>query len=273
MPGQRVNVEATLTSRGSIEIDVAEVTLTAAAGGPDWQLPGSTFGRATLTANETARHSFAAEVSAGARLSRPYFDRASIAEPRYSLRDPSQIGRPAAAPSLSASARYTVAGVPVEITAPVQRREPHPPYGEELRELMVVPAVGVNVTPRVAVVSTARQRATAGRQVEVRVELLNNLESGGGGQLTLRLPAGWSSSPSAVPFTFTRAGERGSSSLQRLRPVTRSRDYRIEAVATIGGREYTQGYDVIEHRDLETRYLYHPASTTVRGIDVTIAPA
>ena len=46
----------------------------------------------------------------------------------------------------------------------------------------------------------------------------------------------------------------------------------IEAVATVDGRAYTQGYDVIEHRDLETRYLYHPASTSVRGVDVTIAP-
>ena len=43
-------------------------------------------------------------------------------------------------------------------------------------------------------------------------------------------------------------------------------------MATIGGRDYTQGYDVIEHRDLETRYLYHPAATAVHGIDVAIAP-
>ena len=55
-------------------------------------------------------------------------------------------------------------------------------------------------------------------------------------------------------------------------PSLESRDYTIDAVATIAGRDYTQGYDVIEHRDLETRYLYHPATTSVRGVDVTIAP-
>ena len=127
-------------------------------------MPASTFGRARLTANETARHSFAADVSADARLSRPYFERASIAEPRYTMRDSSQFGRPAAAPALTARARYTVAGVPVEIAAPVRRREPHLPYGEELRELMVVPAVAVNVTPRVAIVPLpARARRQAGR--------------------------------------------------------------------------------------------------------------
>src|SRR5581483_4759568 len=38
------------------------------------------------------------------------------------------------------------------------------------------------------------------------------------------------------------------------------------------GRTFTECYETIAHRDLETRYLYHPAATTVRGVDVKIAP-
>jgi hypothetical protein len=267
VPGQHVGIEATLTNRGSVGIDVAEMTLLAAAGGPDWQLSASTFGRARLTENETARHAFSADVLPGARLSRPYFDRASIAEPRYTIRDAAAFGRPAAAPSLSARARYMVADVPVEITAPVRRRELHLPYGGELRELMVVSAVAVNVTPRVAIVPLVASR----QQVDVRVELLNNLETGGSGQLVLRLPAGWTSAPASVAFAFTRAGERSTFRFTAAMPSLESRDYTIDAVATIAGRDYVQGYDVIEHRDLETRYLYHPATTSVRGVDVKIA--
>ena len=55
-------------------------------------------------------------------------------------------------------------------------------------------------------------------------------------------------------------------------PSIEARAYKIEAVATAGGREYREGYDVIRHRDLETRYLYRPASVGVKGTDVTIAP-
>jgi hypothetical protein len=55
-------------------------------------------------------------------------------------------------------------------------------------------------------------------------------------------------------------------------PAIENREYRIEAVATSGGRTFQEGYDVIEHRDLETRYLYHDASSRVRGVDVKIAP-
>ena len=43
----------------------------------------------------------------------------------------------------------------------------------------------------------------------------------------------------------------------------------IEAVATAGGKEYREGYELIDHRDLEVRYLYRPSTTEVRGVDVT----
>jgi hypothetical protein len=40
-------------------------------------------------------------------------------------------------------------------------------------------------------------------------------------------------------------------------------------VAIDGLGEYREGYDVIDHRDLEVQYLYRNATTTVRGINVT----
>jgi LmbE family N-acetylglucosaminyl deacetylase len=268
VPGQRVEVRVALTNRGAAEISVSEMTLQAAEGGPDWRLPAVTFGAARLGTNETARHVFAAEALPDARLSRPYFERTSIAEARYGVRDDAELFKPAATPTLRARAVYSVAGVPVTTVTTVRGREPHLPYGDELRELMVVPAVAVNVTPRVAIVPLASAR----KQVEVRVEVLNNLEAGGSGRLALRLPAGWTAAPVSVPFTFSRAGERNTYRFAVSAPSLENRDYTIEAVAAVAGREYTQGYDVIEHRDLETRYLYHPAATSVRGVDVRIAP-
>ena len=270
VPGQSLEVRAALTNRGAADVELTAMTLVASAGGPDWRLPGNGDLPIRLTTNQTARHVFPVAALPTARLSRPYFERDSIAEPRYAMRDASQFGRPAATPALRARARYVAAGVPVEIETAVRRREPHLPYGDELRELTIVPAIAVNVTPRVAVVPTGA--LPAARRVDVRVELLNNAEGGGSGQLTLRLPAGWTSTPATAPFTFARAGERGSYRFSVSVSSLENRDYRIEAIASSGGQQYAQGYDVIEHRDLETRYLYHPAVTTVRGVDVTIAP-
>jgi LmbE family N-acetylglucosaminyl deacetylase len=264
VPGQRFAVASSITSHGVPDIDLTGIDLAAGAG---WRIQPIDGPQVRIASGQTARQGFTVTVPADAPVTRPYFERTSIAEPRYSLHDPAQFSRPAAEPALRAIARYEVAGAAVEIRTPVRRREPHLPYGEELRELMVVPPVAVNVTPHVAIVPLTAAR----KQVDVRVELLNNVD-GGSGQLTLRLPPGWSSSPSTVPFSFARAGERGTFRFGVSIPSLDSRDYRIEAAATVGGTAYTQGYDVIEHRDLETRYLYHPSTTSVRGVDVAIAP-
>ena len=50
------------------------------------------------------------------------------------------------------------------------------------------------------------------------------------------------------------------------------RDYKIQAVAEYGGREFIEGYRVIAYRDLEPRHLYAPATMDVRGVDVKVAP-
>jgi LmbE family N-acetylglucosaminyl deacetylase len=265
VPGQQIEVRVTLTNRGTIDIDPMDLALATA---PEWRIAANGPLAGRLGFNQTARRSFAVTVPDAAPLTRPYFERTSIAESRYTVRDVSQIHRPAAEPAVTARARYAVAGVPVEIRSTVRRREPHLPYGDELRELMVVPAVAVNVSPRIAIVPLA----AASKQVDVRVELLNNMETGGTGRLALQLPAGWTSTPDAVGFSFARPGERSAHRFTISMPSLENRDYRIQAVATIAGRQFSQGYDVIEHRDLETRYLYHPAATDVRAIDVNIAP-
>ena len=115
VPGQPVDVSSAFTNRGTVPIDITEMTLLTAAGGPDWRLPSNDAGRIRLGANQTARHTFAAATLPTARLSRPYFERGSIADARYTVGDPSQLFKPAATPSLRARAIYEVAGVPVYI--------------------------------------------------------------------------------------------------------------------------------------------------------------
>ena len=266
VPGQQIEVRAALTNRGTVEIEQTQLSLVAAT---DWRIQTSAASASRLGFNQTAHQTFGVAVPDTASPTRPYFERASIAEPRYTVRDSSQAYRPTAEPALTARALYTVAGVPVEIRSIVRRREPHLPYGDEFRELTVVPAVAVNVSPRMAIVPLGK----AAKVVDVRVELVNNLEKGGAGRLALQLPAGWTSTPPTVDFSFSRAGERNAFRFSVSMPSLENREYKIQAVADLGGgRQYTEGYDVIDHRDLETRRLYHPAATQVRGIDVSIAP-
>ena len=48
VPGQTVDVRATFTNRGAVELDLTAMTLVAAAGGPDWRLPSNDDGAIRL---------------------------------------------------------------------------------------------------------------------------------------------------------------------------------------------------------------------------------
>jgi LmbE family N-acetylglucosaminyl deacetylase len=267
VPGQTFEVVTRVTNRGSVTIAPTAVTLVADTG---WDITKGDSPSAPLGTNASVTERFTVKLSANAPLStRPYFSRPSIQDARYVLADVTQFGRPTAPPPATVVVQYAAAGVAVEARQVVERREPKLPYGDALRELRVVPALAVRVSPMHAVVPTG----LPARPVPLTVELLNNHEGAIDGTLALTVPPAWKASPRNQPFTFQRAGERATYTFEVTAPALENREYRIEAVATANGRRYTEGYELIDQRDLELRYLYRPAAVQVRGLDVKLAPA
>ncbi|MFI5007771.1 MAG: PIG-L family deacetylase [Solirubrobacterales bacterium] len=262
-PGQTFEVRAQITNRGTRKIRPTEIALVT---GPGFSVEKGRASMADLSAGATASQRFTVTVADDAPLSsRPYFGRASIQQAFYTLSDPSQIHRPVSEPPLVAMARYEVEGVAVETRRVVVRREARLPYGYEERELRVVPALAVRLTPAAAIVP----RGLKGKRLDLTVELLNNRD-GIEGQLGLDLPAGWTAEPPSYAFRFAHSGERSVYRFGVSVPALETRDYTVTAVARAGGKEFREGYDAIEHRDLETRYLYRRAQSGVRGVDVQV---
>ena len=258
VPGQSFDVKLRFTNRGAVDVTVASVSVAGTTTSPS----------TTLQRDRTLTLLAKATVPADAAFTRPYFSRPSIVESRYAVSNNGSLHHPASAPAFVAAIRYTVGGVPVDINVPVTRREAQLPYGYVMRELAVVPALALAVSPRQAIVP----QAMANKSIRLQVELTNNAISGSKGELTLKLPAGWKSEPASIPFTFARPGEKSRHQFTVAIPAIENREYRIDAVATADGRTHQEGYDLIEHRDLETRYLYREAVSRVRGVDVKIAP-
>jgi hypothetical protein len=264
VPGQTFEVRAHLTNRSGAVIRPSSIALETVKGIGVEEGPAAL---SSLQTNATATQRFTVTLSEDAPLSsRPYFTRASIQQSRYELLDPSQSHRPAAAPAVTAVAKYDLHGVSVELRRAVTRREANLPYGFEMRELAVVPALSVALTPGTAVVpSSAPVKA-----LSVQAELLNNWEGYISGALALKLPVGWTSDPASHAFRFSRSGERGHYRFTVRPAALEHRGYELRAVARARGREFGEGYDVIAKRDLETRYLYRPAVTHVRSVDVKV---
>jgi len=267
VPGQAFEVKSTFVHRGGPVVELFEMGLQGARGLQAG--PGRPARLPKAGSNQPVSVVAPVQVALDAAPSnRPYFTRASIAESRYTLLDPTQFGRSAAAPTLEAWARYTVAGVPVETRAVVTRRQPNLPYGYDIHELAVVPALSLSVSPATAVIPVKAPR----KQVQLQVDLLHNVEGVTKGELSLTLPTGWTSSPAGHAFAFARGGERATFRFTVSVPALENKPYAIEAVASAGGRQHREGYEIIEQRDLEQRFLYRPARTSVRGVDVDVVP-
>ncbi len=266
VPGQRFTVETQLANRGPVPVEWTEV---AVAAPDDWEVDGGGQVARRLGSNDTATHRLSVAVPVDASDSRPYFSRASIGEARYTIREET-VRRPFQPPVAIARVGYRVDGVAIEVASPVRRWESHVPYGFERRELAVVPALSVTMTPRQAVVPIG-----VDRELRVRVELLSNDPAGLEGELTLALPDFWTSDPERHTYTFSAADQRRVFDFTIVPAAVTDREYVVEAVAkmaTRGGREYREGFEAIAHRDLETRMLYRPAVTSVRGMALAVAP-
>ncbi len=156
----------------------------------------------------------------------------------------------------------------MEVSDVVKRRESKAPYGDATREVRAVPRVALTVSPTAAVVPLA----AATKTVDLQVAIVHNAEAPTKGQIALTLPAGWTSTPAQHPFTFQRAGERATYQFKINAATIDAKPYEVVAIATAEGRQYREGYELIEPRDLEARYLYRPSTATVRGIDVQVVP-
>jgi LmbE family N-acetylglucosaminyl deacetylase len=272
VPGQVFGVQLRLANRGGSPIHFPPDGAFDVRAAPGWVAgPAPSDGPlpTALARHEVATARFAIAVAPDAPIStKPYFSRAGLNESVYTIADPASFGRPFNPPPLVATARYIVNGVPVEATEVVMRRETKAPYGDVLREVRSVPRLSVTVSPTAAIVPLSSQTRT----VDVQVAVVHNAEAPSKGEVTLSLPSGWSSAPRAHAFSFERAGERASYAFTVTAATIDARPYDIVAVATSDGRSYREGYELIEPRDLEARYLYRPSTATVRGIDVHVVP-
>ncbi len=263
-PGQAVDVRVVVSVRGRRPLKVSSAIV---HGPPNLRVVVErAAGVARAEQPVTARAGFV--VPPDAPATRPYFARASIGETRYTVIDPTGLGRAAAPPAFTALVECDVEGAQLQLRVPVMRREAELPYGYVTRELEVLPVVGLTVTPAVLLVPSDGKPHT----VDVQVDAATYSSIGASGDVRLDVPSGWTATPRTQAFELTSAGARGRLTFRVTTPPLPAGQHRIQAVATSGNRTYGTGYQVIRHRDLPLRYLVRDAAALVSAMDVAVRP-
>ena len=310
--GQPVRVSVLVANNGASDVTVKRVALagfdgdaacalTAATGGGGRGGgrggPGGGRGGAaapplpvisTLKREMVGRCEIAVKVPTDARVSEPYWHRAGEAG-RYTFDADAPFGLPYRPTPFNVRLTFAVAGGATEdvfSTLPVQYRyEGNIFSGEKRTELLVVPRFSVRVSPDVAIIpvrsiGAASPVATAPRGGvrpdpagrEVRVSVVNGTQGPAENLVTLRLPSGWTVTPSQQTLKFLRQDESQTVRFQ-VRAAANSvpGEYHVGAVVSAGGATFERGFQTIEYPHIRRQHIYHDADVTLKVLNVKVA--
>jgi LmbE family N-acetylglucosaminyl deacetylase len=210
------------------------------------------------------------EVVVGPRaaLSRPYWRRQPGSD-RYEVPDPAQRGLPWSPPAVTATLRYTSAGVAASWQQPAVVRYPGRWVGGEKRKTVtVVPELSLRLSPAFALFPAGRRPATR----EFRVTVLHNRKSASEASVSLAVPAGWRVVPSAAPLRLVAEAEDAGLRFAVTPPAATAGTFSIRAEAVSEGQSFDEGYQVVAYDHVEPRHFYADAASVARVLDVRVAP-
>ncbi|HMS09911.1 MAG TPA: NEW3 domain-containing protein, partial [Pyrinomonadaceae bacterium] len=140
--------------------------------------------------------------------------------------------------------------------------------GELRRPLAVVPAATIGLDSDLLIVSKKPQ-ASKHRIVPT---VSNNTPGELSGNATLDLPAGWTKTPSSIPFKLPRFGDKTAFSFEVTVPAnTAVGAYKIGAVAEAGGQRYGQSMQTIAYPHIQTHRIFKKADVTAHVLDLEVA--
>ncbi|MGA3189965.1 MAG: PIG-L family deacetylase [Bryobacteraceae bacterium] len=265
--GQPVKLSISATNRGASEVNVTGVTIEG-FDSPGACKPGSIRKDGVYTCNEDAH------VPKNAKLTTPYFSDQYWKHPSNAAIDIFEPGVEFGIPFQPTPFRVTfhvkAGAVEVAREVPVQYRYVKDIYtGDKRMELNVVPALSVRMTPPLAIFPLASAVSR-----EVHVTVTSSYKNAAQVSVALELPAGWKATPASVPIHFEHEDESLSARFQVTPPSNaKTGEYILRAVATGPSQEkYVNGYQEIEYPHVQRRQVIKPAETTLKVVDVKVAP-
>ncbi|MGA9767513.1 MAG: PIG-L family deacetylase [Blastocatellia bacterium] len=175
---------------------------------------------------------------------------------------------PNSQPAISARVELDIAGEKIIIAQPAQFRFADKALGEIRREVKVAPALSITVAPDFLVYPLSNSSVSR----EVTVYVTNNLKEAARGSVMLEKGDAWQISPAEASFDLKREGERASFTfVLKTTPGSKESRRSVSAMASLDGRAYRSGYQIISYPHTEARFVYRDAKADAELLDVKVA--
>ncbi|HKG22490.1 MAG TPA: hypothetical protein VKC34_11370, partial [Blastocatellia bacterium] len=263
-PGQSFNVSLTTYTNSSTKTETPRISHPAG-----WGVKVLEHTSTDVEGINTTRTEYQVTVAKNAAPTAPYWLKNPRKGDMFVPGDGGTGIEPNAPPPLTAEVKATVHGQPVVINRPVEYIFADKALGEIRRAVKVAPPVSINLSPRKLIFPTSNRPVT----LEVTAGLTNNSNQGSRGEISIIAGRGWVVTPARAVFDLKREDERASYSFKvQVPPSFTARDLTVSARATVEGREYDSGYQVLSYAHIEPRFVYQNAEARVLPVEVKVAP-
>lgn len=266
IPGQQFQVQTHLANPSAEAVTLDSVALANPPGYAAWSFSGGDAAPETLASGQAAQSRFDVTVPAGAPYTRPYYSRPNTEQPYYDIDDARYLTLPTVPDPLAAWAHLHYRGVPLQIGQVVQTVQRPDNSGIVEYPLAVAPAISVAIAPSAGIIPLPASALT------LTVTIHSNVKGPAAGTVRLRLPQGWTATPSTADFSMQHDGEDQPVTFAIQPAAVTTSAYTIAAIASYNGREYEEGYHTAGYTGVRPYNLYAPAIYRTRGVAVTVAP-
>lgn len=215
-----------------------------------------------LKNNQPVTRETVRRVPSGANYSQPYWLREEPHASLFSVSERSLVGTPENAPPLSVPVSIATGegGERINFDVPVLYRWVDPVRGTLYRPVAVVPAVALSVEEKTLVFPDRQPK-------QVRVVLKNNTAAETAGTLRLKLPAGWSATPTEVPATLKAKGEEFRADFN-VTPPQGASVASLAAEFDSQGKIFTRGFNEINYPHIPPQTLFPVAAAKLVRVDL-----
>ena len=269
IPGERLEVEATVWNAGAGGVTLDGIDVTAP---PGWKVERLDAATSPVPQGALATRRFAVTVAPDAPRSQPYFLRHPLAGGLYDW-----TGTPADwrglpfEPSLvEMAARLTIAGQPVTLCREVVYRYRDQGIGEVRRPIVVTQPFDVAVTPDLVVWPID---GAAGGPRHFTITVTNRARGPAATQVVVTPPSGWAAVP-AESLSFQREDEAKSLTVTvALPPGARPGVYALQAAAVTAGERKEGALAVIDYPHIRPRPVAHASTVELRAARIALPAA
>jgi LmbE family N-acetylglucosaminyl deacetylase len=251
-PGEMVKASLEIVNRSPVQVTLNRISAPALK----WD---TTFSK-LLDSDVKLLVNCKSNVDQNTDYSEPYWLRLPHDQGKFTVKDPSYIGKPENPPAVTFSFFITTGNESIEIKRPLIYKWTDAVKGELWRPFEIVPQIFINSTDKVMIFSD-------GKPKEIRLLLTSSVDRPLSGTLKLALPKGWRADPETSSFNFEKR-EQELNRVFNVYPAAGEFTGKINAVAELEGKKYEEAIQLIQYDHIPTQTLLPPAQVTAVHMDL-----